>query len=255
MGKIRLVDVTPDNVQDEGVYCLQNPRAPGFQRKLEWFNKRHQEGLRLKVLRDQDDKQVGFIESVPAEYAWRPVHAPRYLFIQCILIARKQNVGLGYGSMLVKAVESDARESGKAGVATMTSSGVWMVGQPLFLKRGYKEVDAKERFVLLAKSFAPGDPAPVFLDWEKQRKKYAGWHLVYADQCPWHEKAAVALAETAAAFGVDLNIKKLTTARQAQAAPSGYGVFNLLHDGRLLEDHYVSATRFKSILKNELVQA
>ena len=40
--------------------------------------------------------------------------------------------------------------------------------------------------------------------------------------------------------------------KEAKNAPSGYGVFNLLHDGKLLEDHYLSATRFKNILKKEL---
>lgn len=34
--------------------------------------------------------------------------------------------------------------------------------------------------------------------------------------------------------------------------PSGFGVFNLLRDGRLLEDDYLSTSRFKNILKKGL---
>ncbi|GAA4884292.1 hypothetical protein GCM10023311_03320 [Flaviramulus aquimarinus] len=52
--------------------------------------------------------------------------------------------------------------------------------------------------------------------------------------------------------GVDLKVTKIETAEEAKNAPSGFGVFNLLHDGKLLEDYYLSATRFKNIIKAEL---
>jgi hypothetical protein len=45
---------------------------------------------------------------------------------------------------------------------------------------------------------------------------------------------------------------KLQCAPEAQRAPSGFGVFALVKDGKLLEDHYISETRFKTILKKEL---
>lgn len=53
-------------------------------------------------------------------------------------------------------------------------------------------------------------------------------------------------------FGIDLNVKKIETVKEAKQAPSGFGVFSLLHNGKLLEDHYISATRFRNILKKEM---
>ncbi|MDP8203010.1 MAG: YoaP domain-containing protein [Candidatus Tenebribacter mawsonii] len=47
-------------------------------------------------------------------------------------------------------------------------------------------------------------------------------------------------------------MKKITSSKEANNAPSGFGSFSLLHDGNLLEDHYLSATRFKNIVKKEL---
>jgi hypothetical protein len=38
---------------------------------------------------------------------------------------------------------------------------------------------------------------------------------------------------------------------EAQAAPSPYAVFNLIYDGRLLADHYISETRLMNILRKE----
>ena len=51
-----------------------------------------------------------------------------------------------------------------------------------------------------------------------------------------------------------LRLKKveLKTAAQAQQAPSLYGVFSLVHNGKLLADRYISVTRFKNIIKKEI---
>lgn len=36
------------------------------------------------------------------------------------------------------------------------------------------------------------------------------------------------------------------------AAPSIYATFNLINNGKLLADHYISLTRFNNIIKKEL---
>ncbi|MEX0290731.1 MAG: YoaP domain-containing protein [Flavobacteriaceae bacterium] len=51
---------------------------------------------------------------------------------------------------------------------------------------------------------------------------------------------------------VDLKVSKINTVEEAKMAPSGFGVFNLLYNGKLLDDHYLSATRFRNILRKEL---
>jgi hypothetical protein len=62
------------------------------------------------------------------------------------------------------------------------------------------------------------------------------------------------LSEMAAEYGLKLNVTVLKTAREAQSAPSYYGVFNLLWNGRLLSDHYVSKGRFKLLLQREILK-
>ena len=42
------------------------------------------------------------------------------------------------------------------------------------------------------------------------------------------------------------------TPEEARNPPSGYGFFALVHDGRLLIDHYLRATRFRKILNKKL---
>jgi len=52
-------------------------------------------------------------------------------------------------------------------------------------------------------------------------------------------------------LNLKLAVTELKTPAQAQSAPCVYGVFNLLYDGRVLVDRYISTTRFLSILKAE----
>ena len=119
-------------------------------------------------------------------------------------------------------------------------------------RQGFKEVDKRGRFELMSKKRNTKVSDPKLIDWTVQQKKYKGWHLLYADQCPWHEKSVEAMLNVAMDFGIDLKVNKINTVQEAKSAPSGYGVFSLLHDGKLLEDHYLSATRFKNIVKAEL---
>ena len=44
---------------------------------------------------------------------------------------------------------------------------------------------------------------------------------------------------------------KLTSLKKVQNAPSGFGTFSLIKDGKLIKDHYLSRTRFENILRQE----
>ena len=249
---MKLVEVTPENVQKESFYCIKDIKRQGYKDKLKWFVKRRKEGLTIKILNNDEDKMMGFIEYVPAENAWRPIDATNYMFIHCIYIYSKKQRNKGYGSMLIQDAEAEARSNDMDGICVVTSSGGWLADKTLFEKNGFKLVESKDRFELLSKTWNNGARKPKFFNWALQQSQYQGWHLVYADQCPWHEKSAVALLNTALDYGVDLKVSKINNPRQAKKAPSGFGVFNLLHNGKLLDDHYLSQTRFKNILKQEL---
>lgn len=252
MKVLKFIDVTPKNIKEETLFCIKDIKKPGFDSKRKWFEKRYKEGLHLKILKDSNETMIGFIEFMPASKAWRPVNAENFMFIHCIVVYSKKDRDKGYGSLLINEAEKEAKANKMSGLCVMTSKGSWIADKALFEKYGFEEVAKRGRFELLSKTWDKKSDNPKLFDWTKQQKKYKGWHLVYADQCPWHEKSAFDLLNTAMDYGVDLKITKINSAKEAKNAPSGYGVFNLLHDGKLLEDHYISATRFKNILKKEL---
>jgi len=84
--------------------------------------------------------------------------------------------------------------------------------------------------------------------------KYRGLHIAYCAQCPMLPKSVNDLSEMAAEHGLELKVTVLNSAREAQDAPSYYGVFSLVWNGRLLSDHYVSKGRFKNILRKDILK-
>ncbi len=249
---ITILNVTPDNVEQTGIYCIKDKKSPGYKSKVEWFKARVNNGIKMKIAFDDSGRQVGFIEYMPAEIAWRPVKADNYYFVQCIGVFVKEAKEKGVGSYLLAQCEAEARQHYKAGICAMSSDGPWMANKSLYEKSGFVLVEELDRFELMVKAFQSKGKLPAFTDWTKEQKKYAGWNLVYADQCPWHEKSVSDLRQCAADNGIQLNVIKLTSPAQARKAPSGFGTFSLIRDGRLLGDHYLSKTRFENILRKEL---
>ena len=60
-----------------------------------------------------------------------------------------------------------------------------------------------------------------------QLSKYKGLNLVYANQCPLFIKSVDEMKTTAKEFGLELKVSILDSAKKAQQAPSGYGVYSL----------------------------
>jgi hypothetical protein len=247
-----IITLNPENYTEYGCPCFLNPKHEGHLRKLEWLKGRLAEGLAIKHLLVEGEKRpIGFIEYVPGEYAWRAVDADGYMFIHCIWINPNKYKEKGNGSLLVQQCINDAEQSGKCGVAVVTSSGPHMAGKEIFLKNGFEVIAEADRFEFLSLKLKEG-PAPQFTDWAGQLQNYRGLNIIYSRQCPWVARSIPELAGIAEQHGLDITVTELKTAEQARHAPSIYAVFNLVYNGRLIADHYVSNTRFLNILRKEL---
>src|SRR4030042_3149552 len=137
------------------------------------------------------------------------------------------------------------------GVAVMTSDRAFMARRDIFLKNGYRVVAEEGDEQLLAKSFRKG-PAPSFNVLRQKPSSYPELTIVYSRQCPWVARFIEEVKPILKKRKLQPKITELKTAAQAQKAPSAYGVFNLIFNGRLLADRYISTTRFLNILKSEL---
>jgi hypothetical protein len=248
-GNVFLERVGPDNLDACGIGCLQNRNHVGYGPKVGWLEERFEEGLRFFLFRNAAGKPLAFLEYVPGERAWRPVDAPGWLFVHCLWVySAGKKVG-GLGSRLIRACVEEAEGSGKAGVAALVSDGPWMAGKGVFLKNGFEVVEERDRFALVARGSGSGSP-PRFRELDDDLKRFKGLHVVYSAQCPMLPKSVNDLSQMATEYGLSMKVTELTSAEEAQAAPSYYGVFNIIWNGQLISDHYVSKGRFKNILKS-----
>jgi hypothetical protein len=234
-----------------GIGCLTDPKHEGYQPKVAWLKKRFAEGLRFLLFRNEAGKPLAFLEYVPGEYAWRPVDARGWMFIHCLWVYSEGKKVGGLGSRLIQACIEEARQAGALGVATLVADGAWMVRKEVFLRNGFEKAAEADRFQLLIHRLKKG-PEPGFRDISGNLKKFQGLHIVYCAQCPMLPKSVNDLSVMAAENGLELKVTVLRSARQAQNAPSYYGVYSLLWNGRLLSDHYVSKGRFRGLLRKEI---
>jgi ribosomal protein S18 acetylase RimI-like enzyme len=235
---IKIIDVNADNVEQTGFFCYMSKRkSEGFQRKLDWLKARFAEGMRIKMF---ELPERGFIEYIPDEHAWRAVDAKGYMSIHCLWVVGKSR-GKGLAGILLKECINDAKQSGMSGVAMVTSERIWLIGKKLLLKHGFESVDEAPPFNLMVKKFNDV-PSPTFTgNWEQKASHYReGLTVIRSDQCPYIPDATTAVLDFAKERGITSRVIELKSCQDVRdLAPSPYGVFSIVHNGRLLAYHYL----------------
>jgi GNAT superfamily N-acetyltransferase len=247
---IEIIDTNASNVGDHSFCGFKDTRNEGHKRKTAWLKKRFAEGLKFKVLQvDGDD--AGMIEHAPGEHTWRPVDARGYLVVHCLMISTKRYKGKGYGTLLVEDCVRDAQRAQLNGVAVVSSSGTWMASGDIFRRCGFECVDTAEpSFELLVRKLRKA-PSPRFrTGWDKALREYgSGLTIIKSDQCPCIAKSTDDILQVCKKLRIHAKIVELKSGAQARNAPSAYGIFNVIHDGKLVADHPISGTRFMNIMR------
>ena len=248
-----IVEATAGNLSEHPqVICFINPKHKYYHMKIDWLKEQFGKGLKIKLLYVRDTKRaVGFIEYVPGEYCWRAVNAEGHMFIHCLWTNGKKFQHQGIGTLLIEEVEKDAKDM--LGVAVITSDKSFMAEKEIFFKNGYSLVAESGGEQLMVKQIRDGTP-PSINDWKGELEKYQGLSIVYSKQCPWVARFIDEVKPILEENNVHPTIVEITSPDQAQRGPSLYGIFNLIYDGRLLADRYISTTRFLNIIRKEIAK-
>jgi len=243
-----------DGLAEHGLFCVKNRKHPGYVAKRTWLERAFLLGTRLELAYDGDGALAGFLESAPGEHTWRALDAPGHLVVHCLWVRARGVTTRGVASALLTACAQDAELRGMRGVAVLSGDGPWMAGPAVFLKNGFAVVArAEPTFQLLSRPLAPGPPPSLPADWGERARRFQGLTLVYTNQCPFIGKAVEELPPVARAYGAELHLRELRDPAEARRLmPSPYGVISLVHQGRVLADHPISATRFRNILERDL---
>lgn len=235
-----LIAVTPDTLEKHGFFCKMSARkTSAWQDKREWMLARFAEGMELRLL---GGKERGFVEFMPASQCWRAIEdADDLMAIHCIWVVGKSK-GHGHARTLLEEVERTARARGFNGITVLASKGNWLAKPALFAHFGFEMVEeTAPGFALMVKRFAPGPTPRLSGGWAaKAAACGAGLTVLRSAQCPYLEDAAEHVRTFAAAQGIPFKDVRLESAADIRTrAPSPYGVYALVRDGRLVAYHYL----------------
>ena len=104
---MELVKLTHENIEKEHICCaISSNKDLQVISKKNWLKERLDEGL---VFLKGNVRGKCFIEYIPAEYAWTPIEADGYMYIDCLWVSG-QFKGHGYSNLLLDACIKDSKE-------------------------------------------------------------------------------------------------------------------------------------------------
>ncbi|MBQ1805687.1 MAG: YoaP domain-containing protein [Oscillospiraceae bacterium] len=243
------IRVTKENLDREHICCaISNNTDVQVASKKAWLAERFDEGL---VFLKSVERGKCFIEYLPAEYAWNPILAEGYLYIDCLWVSGSFK-GHGYSNDLLSACIDDGKKQGRKGLCILSSAKKKpFLADPKFLKyKGFSVSDEADNGIQLwYLPFSPDAEPPRFRDCARHPHiDEPGYVLYYTSQCPFNAKYVPIVEKTAVEQGVPFRAIQLTTREAAQSAPTPVTTYALFHDGEYLTNEQMNDKRFLKLL-------
>ena len=243
------IRVTKENLAKEHICCaISNDRDVQVSPKKAWLAERFDEGL---VFLKSTERGKCFIEYLPAEFAWNPIAADGYMYIDCLWVSGSLK-GHGYSSDLLAECIRDSREQGKKGLCILSSAKKKpFLADPKYLAyKGFSVCDeAYNGIQLWYLPFAPDAGKPQFRECARHPHiSEQGFVLYYTSQCPFNAKYVPVLVQTAAEQGVPFRAVHLQSREEAQSAPTPVTTYALFRDGVYLTNEQMNDKKFLKLL-------
>lgn len=243
------IRVTKDNLEKEHICCaISNNKDIQVSSKKAWLADRFDEGL---VFLKSAERGKCFIEYIPAEYAWVPVDADGYMYIDCLWVSGSFK-GHGYAADLLKACVEDSKEKGKTGLCILASAKKkTFLADPKFLKHmGFRVADeADNRIQLWYLPFGEEAGRPVFRECARHpHTDEKGYVLFYTSQCPFNAKYVPVLEQTAGENNIPFRAVHIRSREEAQNAPTPVTTYALFHDGAYITNEQMNEKKFLKLI-------
>lgn len=248
---MELIRITHENLEKEHICCaIANNKDCQVLSKKAWLEGRLDEGL---VFLKGNVRGKCFIEYIPAEYAWAPVAADGYMYIDCLWVSG-QFKGHGYSTLLLDECIRDSKEKGKKGLVILSSKKkMGFLADYKFLNyKGFETADtASPYFELMYLPFDKEAEKPCFRSSVKdtvQQDMGSGFTLYYTSQCPFTAKYVPLLEDAAKKRNAPFQAVHITTREQAQNAPVPFTTFGLFYHDEFITHEIQSEKKFEKIL-------
>ena len=245
-----IITVDLNNIDMEHICCAiaekKGENCVGS--KKTWLKERMQDGLVFKKL---DERGKVFIEYIPAEYAFAPVTAENFMYINCFWVSGKFK-NKGYANELLQECIDDAKSKGKSGLVTLSSDKKrTFLSDPKYLKyKGFMVADTAEPyFELLYLPFDDNSSVPKFNDCAKLGEiDDRGFVLYYSNGCPHTDKYSKIIQDYAKSKSINLKLIKIDNLKKAKESPTPFTIYGLYKDGKFVTNEILTTKKFDTIL-------
>ncbi len=243
------IRVTKDNLEKEHICCaISNNNDVQVSSKKAWLSDRFDEGL---VFLKSVERGKCFIEYIPAEYAWIPIEAEGYMYIDCLWVSGSFK-GHGYSTDLLADCIEDSKGKGKKGLCILCAAKKKpFLADPKFLKyKGFVVGDEADNGIQLW--YLPFDEkasTPRFKECAKHPHIDAkGYVLYYTSQCPFNAKYVPVLEQTAKENDIPFRAIHIESIDEAQKAPTPITNYALFYDGEYVTNEQMNDKKFLKLI-------
>ena len=240
---MELIRVTKENLENEHICCaISNNKDVQVVSKKTWLSERFDEGL---VFLKGNVRGKCFIEYIPAEFAWAPIEADGYMYVNCLWVSG-QFKGHGYSNLLLEECIRDSREKGKKGLVMLSSAKKkgFLADKKYLQYKGFRVADKSEPYFELL--FDEESEKPRFVNNRVEDRD--GLVLYYTNQCPFTAKYVPMLEKIANDRGVAMKTVHIETLEQAKKSPCPFTTFSLYFNGEFITHEIQSEKKFEKII-------
>ncbi|MFA6937122.1 MAG: YoaP domain-containing protein [Treponema sp.] len=250
---MNLITLTEENLGSEHICCaISNNNDIQVASKKSWLRDRIKEGL---VFTKGDVRGKCFIEYIPAEFAWAPIEAPDYMYIDCLWVSG-QFKGKGYSNELLESCINDSKTKNKKGLVVLSfKKKLAFLSDPKFLQhKGFILADeANPSFELMYLPFKQNAYVPKFMHQVKEPKiKEQGFVVYYSSQCPFTAKYVPLIEAVAKAKNVKFKAIHFESSKEAQNAPAAVTSFCLFYNGEYVTNEIPSEKKFEKMIDEKV---
>ena len=244
------IKITEENLDKEHICCaISNNKDPQVASKKNWMRERMKEGL---VFLKGDIRGKCFIEYIPAENAWVPIDAEKYMHINCFWVSGSCK-GHGYANELLDACINDAKEKGKIGLTVISSPKKKpFLSDPGYLEhRGFQVADTAEpHYTLLYLPFSGEADKPKFKECaRKPSVKQPGFVLYYTYGCPYTAKYVPILEQYIKTKNIPFQSILIDSREKAKKTPIAWTNYALFYNGEYITNEILNEKKFDAIYK------
>lgn len=240
------------NIADEHICCAIGNDAVNrdrAERKRAWLRAQFGHGHTFRKI---DVRGKVFIEYMPAEYAWFPIVAPGYTFVQCFWVSGRYK-GQGLGARLLAECEADVADSRGLVAVSSDRKRPFMVDKRFLVKYGFRVCDtAHPYFELLVRNFGgSADGAePHFLDSARSGRieGVSGLDFFYTDACPFNSDFVQELAAIGRERGLEVRIHHTASLEDVAKLPVAWGTYALFCNGSFVDHAITPPKSFPALL-------